>query len=301
MGDRRLRHLAAVRRGKVRDLYRLDGERLLMVASDRISAFDVVLPTPIPDKGRLLTALSGFWFERLAPIMPNHLLGQSLDGLPLDDDERAWLRGRAMIVREARMLPVEMVVRGYLAGSAWRDYRATGAVSGIALPAGLALGERLRRPLFTPSTKAREGGHDEAIDFARMAALVGGDRARRAREAALRLYAAAAAHAESRGLILADTKFEMGLVDGALVLADECLTGDSARYWPAEDWRPGRPPAGFDKQPVRDWLDSLPGWNRQPPGPALPAAIVARTRTRYIEAFERLTGRAFARAGISPA
>ena len=304
-GDRRLRHLAPFRRGKVRDLYRLDGGRLLMVASDRISAFDVALPTPIPDKGRLLTALSLFWFERLAPILPNHVLGCELDGLALTDGERAWLQGRAMVVREARMLPVELVVRGYLAGSAWRDYRASGAVCGIALPLGMAQGERLARPIFTPATKADDGGHDEAIDFARMAALVGGGLARQARAAALALYEAAAAHAEGCGLILADTKFEMGVVDGALVLADECLTGDSSRYWPAADWRPGHIGAGFDKQFVRDWLDSLPGWDRRPPGPALPGRIVRRTRARYVEAFERLTGRAFEggrgrRGGVSP-
>ena len=288
-----LRNIPLAARGKVRDVYDL-GSRLLMVASDRVSAFDVVMPTPVPDKGRLLNLLSLFWFARLAPIMANHVVGAALDGIDgLEADERAWLEGRAAVVRKAEVLPVECVARGYLAGSAWNDYCAAGAVSGIALPPGLPRAGRLPRPLFTPSTKAAPGHHDEPIDHGAVVDMVGEATAARLRDATLALYAAGAAHAATAGIILADTKFEFGLIDGELVLVDECLTSDSSRYWPAASYRPGSSPPSFDKQFLRDWLETVPGWNKTPPGPELPDDIVARTRARYVEAYERLTGRRF--------
>ena len=269
---------AVVRSGKVRDLYRLDDGRLLLVASDRISAFDVVLPTPIPDKGKVLTGLSRFWFDetRAAGIVPNHVLG-----VPSEPE----LRGRAMICRPARVLPVEVIVRGYLAGSGWKDYGRTGAVCGIPLPAGLRESERLPQPLLTPSTKA-EVGHDENIDFDAMVALVGGALAERVREAALQLYGFAAARAEPAGIIVADTKFEFGI--------DEVLTPDSSRFWDAAAYEPGRSQPSYDKQYVRDWLETQP-WDKTPPGPELPAGVVEGTRARYVEAFERITGASFTR------
>ena len=269
-------HLAS---GKVRDIYALDEERLLLVASDRISTFDVVLATPIPDKGRVLTGLSAYWFARTRQIVPNHLLE-----LPAD--------GRTMVCRKLRMLPIECVVRGYLAGSGWRDYGDTGAVCGHRLPSGLQESDRLPEPLFTPATKATEG-HDENIDEERAAALVGADLYRRAKDAALELYRFASAHAEARGIILADTKFELGLApDGELVLGDEALTPDSSRFWPADEYEPGRPQPSFDKQFVRDWCETT-GWDKTAPGPELPDDVVAGTRARYVEAFERLTGITF--------
>ena len=269
-------HLAS---GKVRDIYALDEERLLLVASDRISTFDVVLATPIPDKGRVLTGLSAYWFARTRQIVPNHLLE-----LPAD--------GRTMVCRKLRMLPIECVVRGYLAGSGWRDYGETGAVCGHRLPSGLQESDRLPEPLFTPATKATEG-HDENIDEERAAALVGADLYRRAKDAALELYRFASAHAEARGIILADTKFELGLApDGELVLGDEALTPDSSRFWPADEYEPGRPQPSFDKQFVRDWCETT-GWDKTAPGPELPDDVVAGTRARYVEAFERLTGITF--------
>ena len=288
-----LRHLPLEARGKVRDLYGLD-DRLLMVASDRISAFDVVMPTPIPDKGRVLTGLSLFWFDRLARIVPNHVLSTGLEGLRLDDGERGWLEGRSMIVSRADVLPVECVARGYLIGSGWKDYRASGRVSGLALPEGLRLADRLPEPIFTPSTKAEVGTHDESISFEDVVDRLGGDRAERVRSLTLELYREAASHAEARGIILADTKFEFGIVDGEIVLVDECLTSDSSRYWPAESWRPGASPPSLDKQILRDWLETQSGWNRTAPGPEIPAPIVERTRASYIEAYERLSGRRFA-------
>ena len=281
-----------VARGKVRDLYDL-GDRLLMVATDRVSAFDVALPTPVPDKGRLLTALSLFWFDRLAHVVPNHVATTDLSGLGLDAVARARFEGRAFVARKARVLPVECVVRGRLAGGGWREYRATGAVSGVALPKGLAPFAELPEPVFTPSTKAGPGARDEAIPFARMAATIGAETAERVRDVALALFREGAAHAAARGLVLADAKFEMGFVDGELVLVDECLTSDSARYWRAGSLRPGAPPHGLDKQIVRDWLAALPGWDRSRPAPDLPPALVAETRARYVEAYERLTGRTF--------
>ncbi|MCD6727787.1 MAG: phosphoribosylaminoimidazolesuccinocarboxamide synthase [Solirubrobacteraceae bacterium] len=272
--------------GKVREMYDLGRRGLLMVASDRISTYDVVHPTPIPDKGRVLTGLSVFWFERLAEIVPNHLISY-VDGVP---DEA---RGRALVVRRLEMLPVECVVRGYLAGSGWSDYEATGAVSGVRLPEGLRESERLPEPIFTPSTKA-EVGHDEAIDFERAAELVG-DRAlmERVRDVSLALYSAAADHARESGVILADTKFELGLdEDGTLVLGDEVLTPDSSRYWPAEDYEVGRGQPSFDKQYVRDWASGS-GWDKSPPAPALPEDVVTGTRARYVEAYERIVGEPF--------
>jgi len=290
-----------VRSGKVRDLYALGDDRLLLIASDRISAFDVVLPTPIPDKGRVLTGLSRFWFREThaAGIVPNHLLSTDPTDLPQAFREAfSELAGRMMICRRARPLPVEIIVRGYLSGSGWKDYRSTGAVCGIPLGPGLRESDRLPEPLFTPSTKA-EVGHDQNIDFDAVVALVGVDIAEQARRIAHALYRFGADHAESRGIILADTKFEFGLVDDgeggeALILIDEVMTPDSSRFWDASDYEPGRPQASFDKQFVRDWLEAQP-WDKAPPGPTLPADVVEGTRARYVEAFERITGGSFER------
>ena len=290
-----------VRSGKVRDLYDLDAERLLMVATDRISAFDVVLPTVIPDKGRVLTGLSRFWFTETAAagIVPNHLLGTDPADLPPGFADAADdLRGRMMICRRARPLPVEIIVRGYLSGSGWKDYRRTGAVSGIPLAAGLRESERFPEPLFTPSTKA-EVGHDENIDFDQMVGLVGPAVAESARTIALALYAFGAAHAERAGIILADTKFELGLVDDpagepVVILIDEVMTPDSSRFWELAAYEPGRAQASYDKQFVRDWLETQ-SWDKTPPGPSLPPDVVAGSRARYVEAFERITGGSFDR------
>jgi phosphoribosylaminoimidazole-succinocarboxamide synthase len=275
--------------GKVREMYDMGGQegwrapRLLMVASDRISTYDVVHPTPIPDKGMVLTGLSVFWFTTTAGIVANHLISATV-GVP----EQA--RGRALVVRRLRMLPVECVVRGYIAGSGWKEYQANGSVSGVALPAGLRESQRLPEPIFTPSTKA-QAGHDEAIDFERAAELIG-DRAlmERVRDASIELYSSAAEHALAKGVILADTKFEFGLGDdGELVLGDEVLTPDSSRYWPAEGFQEGRGQPSFDKQYVRDWA-AASGWDKRPPAPAIPADVVAGTRARYLEAYELITG-----------
>jgi phosphoribosylaminoimidazole-succinocarboxamide synthase len=285
-----------VRSGKVRDIFSLDDARLLLVASDRISAFDVVLPTAIPDKGRVLTGLSRYWFRETtqAGIMPNHLLSTDVADLPATYHEAGDdLRGRIMICRRAEVLPVELIVRGYIAGSGWKDYQRTGAVCGIALPNGLRESDRLPEPLFTPSTKA-ETGHDQNISFDEMAALVGGPLAERARELSLALYGFAATRAESAGIIVADTKFEFGLVDDTeLILIDEVLTPDSSRFWEAASYEPGRSQASYDKQFVRDWLETQ-DWDKTPPGPELPADVVAGTQQRYMEAFERITGGSFA-------
>lgn len=272
--------------GKVRELYALDpapdgGDRLLLVASDRISTFDVVLPTEIPDKGRVLTGLSGYWFTLLAPIVPNHMLA-------IRDD------GRSMECRRLEMLPVECVVRGYLAGSGWKDYRATGSTSGHRLPEGLRESDRLPEPIFTPATKAQEG-HDENITRARAAELVGAERLREVEEVSIRLYTTAAEHALRAGIVIADTKFELGLgPDGKLVLADEALTPDSSRFWPADAYEPGLSQDSFDKQYVRDYCE-VTGWDKTPPAPELPEEVVAATRAKYVEAFERLTGIPFDR------
>jgi len=266
---------AHVGSGKVRELYALDDERLLLVASDRISTFDVVLPTEIPDKGRVLTGLSAFWFARTSSIVPNHLLGLQADG-------------RSSECRRLEMLPLECVVRGYITGSGWKDYQATGATSGHTLPAGLRESDRLPEPIFTPSTKADEG-HDENIDLDQAGELVGSDRLQEVERIALELYRFASEHALARGIIIADTKFEFGVDgEGQLVLADEAFTPDSSRFWPTADYEPGRAQPSFDKQFVRDYCESL-GWDKTPPGPELPDDVVAGTRARYIEAFERLT------------
>ena len=286
-----------VRSGKVRDLYAIGEDRLLLVASDRLSAFDVVLPTEIPDKGRVLTGLSRFWFSRTESIVPNHLLAAAPEDLPAemawDQDASRELRGRMMLCRRADVLPIEVIVRGYITGSGWKDYLRTGAVCGISLPAGLRESERLPEPLFTPSTKA-EVGHDENIDLEEAARLVGADMAERVRDVAIELYKFGSAVAEPAGIILADTKFEFGIEreTGELLLIDEVLTPDSSRFWDASHYEPGRAQASFDKQFVRDWLETQ-AWDKTPPGPQLPSDIVDGTRARYVEAFERITGSSF--------
>ena len=270
--------------GKVREMYEVDGD-LLMVASDRISAYDVVLPTPIPDKGAVLTRMSRFWFETTRHICPNHFVS---------DDVPPEVAGRALRVKRLGMYPVECVARGYLSGSGWREYRDTGAICGIELPAGLRESDRLPEPIFTPATKAELGEHDENIDFEHAVELIG-DRAlmEELRRATLELYDHAAAHAAERGIIIADTKFEFGASPGAeVVLGDEVLTPDSSRFWPADDYQPGRSQRSFDKQYVRDWLDES-GWDHRPPGPELPDEVVVNTRAKYVEAYERITGRSF--------
>jgi phosphoribosylaminoimidazole-succinocarboxamide synthase len=278
--------LPLVASGKVREIYDL-GDRLLMVASDRISTYDVVHPTPIPDKGKVLTGLSAFWFAKTGHIVANHYVSAT-EGVPGE------VRGRAMVVRKLEMLPVECVVRGYITGSGWKDYQATGAVSGIELPPGLKESDRLPTPIFTPSTKA-ESGHDEAIDFEQAAELVGDrDLMSRVRDASIALYGFAADHARERGVILADTKFEFGLDhSGALVVGDEVLTPDSSRYWPADTYEPGHGQPSFDKQYVRDWASSS-GWDKTPPAPEIPGDVVEGTRARYVEAYEKITGEPFA-------
>jgi phosphoribosylaminoimidazole-succinocarboxamide synthase len=277
-----LADLELIASGKVREMYE-DGGDIVMVASDRISAYDVILPTPIPDKGKVLTQMSVFWFETTGNIVPNHYLSQDVP------DEVA---GRALRVKRLSMYPVECVARGYLSGSGWREYQQTGSVCGIELPAGLRESDRLPEPIFTPATKAEIGDHDENVDFERAAELVG-DRAlmEELRRVTLELYEHARDHAAERGIIIADTKFEFGSSPGAeVVLGDEVLTPDSSRFWPADDWEPDRPQASFDKQYVRDWLDQS-GWDHTPPGPELPEEVVANTRAKYVEAYERITGR----------
>jgi phosphoribosylaminoimidazole-succinocarboxamide synthase len=281
-----LADLPLIASGKVREIYDLD-ETLLIVASDRISTYDVVHPTPIPDKGKVLTGLSTFWFEGTAGIVPNHLISVT-DGVPRE------ARGRGMVVRRLEMLPVEAVVRGYLTGSGWKDYQRTGGVCGNALPAGLRESDRLPEPIFTPATKAELGSHDENIDFEGAARLIG-DRAlsERLREVSIALYEHAAERARARGIILADTKFELGLdARGELTLGDEALTPDSSRFWPVEGYEPGRSQPSFDKQFVRDWASGT-GWDRTPPAPAIPADVVRRTRAKYVEAYELITGEPF--------
>ncbi|MGA2483710.1 MAG: phosphoribosylaminoimidazolesuccinocarboxamide synthase [Candidatus Acidiferrales bacterium] len=274
-------------RGKVRDIYDL-GDRLLIVATDRLSAFDVVLPTPIPDKGRVLTQLSLFWFNLLGDVIPHHVLSAADFPAPLDGF-RDELEGRSMLVRKTKPLPIECVARGYLSGSGWKDYRATGKICGIALPPGLRESDRLPEPIFTPATKATSG-HDENISFDEAVARVGGPLAERVRAKSIEIYRRAVAHAEPRGIILADTKFEFGLLGGELIWIDEAMTPDSSRFWPAAGYQPGRPQPSFDKQYVRDYLERI-GWNKQPPGPELPSEVVAATRAKYREAYRLLAGR----------
>jgi len=275
-------------RGKVRDIYELD-DRLLIVATDRLSAFDVVLPTPIPDKGRVLTQLSLFWFEKLADIVPHHLISTTNFTGELAPYAAA-LEGRAMLVRRTEPVPIECVVRGYLSGSGWKDYRKTGAVCGIPLPAGLRESDRLPEPIFTPSTKATSG-HDENISFDETIARVGRPLAEQLRATSLTIYRRAAEYAAARGIIIADTKFEFGLIGGELIWIDEALTPDSSRFWPGDLYAPGKPQPSFDKQFVRDYLERI-GWNKQPPAPALPSDVVAGTREKYREAYQRITGHA---------
>jgi phosphoribosylaminoimidazole-succinocarboxamide synthase len=284
-----LRGLERLHEGKVRDLYALDARTMLIVTTDRLSAFDVVLPDPIPDKGRVLNSISNFWFARTQHLVPNHLTGREIASVIRDEDERTLLEGRAVIVRRLRALPIEAVVRGYLGGSGWKDYKASGAICGIALPAGLALAAPLPQPLFTPATKAKVGAHDENIPFDEVAALVGPDLAAAVRDTALTLYGFAAEHARRGGIIIADTKFEFGVdEEGRLTLIDEALTPDSSRFWPMDGYRVGVSPPSFDKQFVRDYLETL-HWNKQPPGPRLPAEVIARTSEKYREALARLT------------
>lgn len=295
---------AFVRSGKVRDLYAMGHDGLLLVASDRLSAFDVVLPTPIPDKGRVLTGLSRYWFDRTSPIVPNHVVGTDPASIPpgiVSPDALAELRGRILLCRRAAVLPVEVVVRGYLSGSGWKEYLATGSVCGIRLPAGLRESDRLSEPILTPATKAEQGAHDENIGFERMVAELEGSApgdarrlAERVRAVALELYEAGATACLNAGIILADTKFEMGLVDGELILVDEMLTPDSSRFWEADAYEPGGPQPSYDKQFVRDWLERQ-RWDKTAPGPDLPPDVIAGTRERYVAAFERITGASFDR------
>ncbi len=275
--------------GKVRDNYAVDEQNMLIVTTDRMSAFDVVLPDPIPQKGWVLTQISNFWFDRTRHIVPNHLTGRSLAQLPLPAAELATLEGRAIIVKRLKPLPLEAIVRGYLIGSGWKDYQRSGGVCGIELPAGLLQAQRLPAPIFTPATKADVGAHDENISFAEASGLLGATLAQQVRTTALALYQFAADYARTRGIIIADTKFEFGLdAAGQLTLMDEVLTPDSSRFWPADTYRAGISPPSFDKQYLRDYLESL-GWNKQPPGPKLPAEVIARTREKYLEALQRIT------------
>ena len=297
-----LAELRLLARGKVRDIYEVDGDYLLIVATDRLSAFDVVLEDPIPGKGEVLTALSRFWFERTQSIVANHLSPLAVRDVVQSPAGRAVLEKRSLVVRRLRPLPIEAIVRGYLIGSGWKDYLATGSVCGIPLPAGLEQAARLPETLFTPSTKAEVGEHDRNISFEEASALIGRESAERVREASLRLYEEAVAHARERGIIIADTKFEFAIDgDGVLVLIDEVLTPDSSRFWPADEYRPGRSPPSFDKQFVRDHLEAS-GWDKRAPAPRLPESIIAATASRYAEARERLTRQgAEAPRGSNPA
>jgi len=284
-----LRGLERLHEGKVRDIYAVDAANWLIVTTDRLSAFDVVLPDPIPDKGRVLNSISNFWFARTRHLLPNHLTGREIASVVTDADERRLLEGRAVIVRRLKALPIEAVVRGYLIGSGWKDYQAHGEVCGIALPAGLELAAPLPEPLFTPASKAPAGDHDENISFGEVVARIGAQLASAVRERALALYRFAAERARARGIIIADTKFEFGVdADGTLTLIDEALTPDSSRFWPADSYRAGVSPPSFDKQYVRDYLERL-AWNKRPPGPRLPPEVIARTSEKYREALARLT------------
>jgi phosphoribosylaminoimidazole-succinocarboxamide synthase len=291
--ESRLHSLPLLARGKVRDNYAVGSDRLLMVASDRISAFDVIMGQPIPGKGRLLTRMALFWFGRLAHVVPNHLSGEDPASV-VAEDERAQVSGRAMLVRRLKPLPVEAVVRGYLAGSGWAEYQRSATVCGVPLPAGLSNASRLSEPIFTPATKAEAGAHDENISFAKMEQLIGGELAARVRQVSLQLYREAAAYALQRGIIIADTKFEFGLDEaGTLTLMDEVLTPDSSRFWPLDGYREGVNPPSFDKQFLRDWLESVrvdgQPWNKKAPAPALPEQVIRETGARYAEALRILT------------
>jgi phosphoribosylaminoimidazole-succinocarboxamide synthase len=290
MHESQVAGLARLHQGKVRDIYAVDDRHMLIVTTDRLSAFDVVLPDPIPGKGRVLTQISNYWFARTRHIVPNHLAAYPLSRAVPDAAVRALLADRSMIVRRLTALPVEAVVRGYLIGSGWKDYQRTGEVCGIALPPGLRLADRLPEPIFTPSTKAERGQHDENVAYAAVESLIGRERAAQVREAAIALYRYAADHALARGIIIADTKFEFGVDDsGTLTLIDEALTPDSSRFWPMDTYRPGTSPPSFDKQFVRDYLETL-DWDKRPPAPHLPAEVIRRTSEKYQEALRRLTG-----------
>jgi phosphoribosylaminoimidazole-succinocarboxamide synthase len=283
--------LGPIRRGKVRDVYTLSDGRLLLVATDRISAFDVVMADPIPDKGKILNQISTYWFQRCQDLVPNHLISTDIRDFPPECQGFAdILAGRSMLVHQARPLPIECIVRGYLAGSGWQEYQETGTVCGEKLPPGLRESDRLPAAIFTPSTKAELGVHDENISFAAAAETIGGDLAGRVRDLSLAIYARAQAEAEAKGIIIADTKFEFGLIDQRLVLIDEVLTPDSSRFWPQSDYAPGRSQKSFDKQYLRDYLLSL-GWNKQPPPPPLPPEVITNTRQKYLEALRLLTGK----------
>jgi phosphoribosylaminoimidazole-succinocarboxamide synthase len=285
-----LTSLKFLHRGKVRDLYEVDADHLLIVQTDRLSAFDVILPTPIPGKGKVLTAVSNFWFKKLAHVIPNHLSGIDPESVVKTDAERAQVRGRAFVTRKLKPLPIEAIVRGYLVGSGWKDYKKTGAVCGIQLPAGMQEAQKLPQPLFTPSTKAAVGDHDENISFEEAKKLLGADMAEQVKNATLTLYTEAAEYALTRGIIIADTKFEFGTdASGKLYLIDEALTPDSSRFWPADQYQVGSNPPSFDKQFVRDWLESS-GWNKQPPAPQVPADVLQKTADKYREAQRLLTG-----------
>ena len=282
--------LTLLHRGKVRDVYALDAGRLLIVATDRLSAFDVVLPDPIPGKGELLTQISNFWFARTAHLMPNHLTGIEVASVLPAGTDAALYAQRSVVARRLRPIPIEAVARGYLAGSGWKDYQTSGRVSGIVLPPGLRQAEQLPEPIFTPSTKAAAGSHDESIGFDDMVALIGGDLAERVRSATLALYRDAAEYAARRGILIADTKFEFGLdAAGQMYVMDEMLTPDSSRFWPADAYRVGSSPPSYDKQFVRDYLETL-DWNKRAPGPHIPAEIIEKTRAKYAEALQRLSG-----------
>jgi phosphoribosylaminoimidazole-succinocarboxamide synthase len=285
-----LTSLKLLHRGKVRDLYEVDADHLLIVQTDRLSAFDVILPTPIPGKGEVLTAVSNFWFKKLGKVIPNHLSGIDPESVVKTDAERAQVRGRAFVTRKLKPLPIEAIVRGYLVGSGWKDYKKTGAVCGIQLPPGMQEAQKLPQPLFTPSTKAAVGDHDENISFEQAKKLLGADMADQVKNATLALYTEAANYALTRGIIIADTKFEFGTdVAGKLYLIDEALTPDSSRFWPADQYKVGSNPPSFDKQFVRDWLEAS-GWNKKPPAPQVPADVLQKTADKYREAQRLLTG-----------
>ena len=285
-----IKSLPLLGRGKVRDIYAVGDDKLLIVTTDRLSAFDVILPDPIPGKGAVLTAVANFWFGKLAHVIPNQLTGIDPEAVVADAEEKAQVRGRSLVVKRLKPLPIEAVARGYLIGSGWKDYQATGAVCGIPLPAGLQLAQQLPEPIFTPATKAEMGDHDENISYAQVEKLIGADLAKTVKDTTLRLYREAAAFARVRGIIIADTKFEFGRDDeGRLHLIDEVLTPDSSRFWPADRYKPGSSPPSFDKQFIRDYLETL-DWNKTAPGPKLPAEVIEKTAANYREALTRLTG-----------
>ena len=286
-----LTSLPLLNRGKVRDIYDIDDKHMLIVTTDRLSAFDVILPTPIPGKGRILTEISNFWFDKMADVIPNQLSDLSLEDIVPDAEERAQIEGQAIVVKKLKALPVEAIVRGYIIGSGWKDYQKTGAICGITLPEGLQMADKLEQAIYTPSSKAEVGAHDENIDFEATVKLLGQDMAEQVRDVSLKLYSTARDYAAQRGIIIADTKFEFGLdVDGKLVLIDEALTPDSSRFWPVETYTPGTSPESYDKQYIRDWLEAQ-DWDKKPPAPEVPADVVAKTTAKYLEAYKKLTGK----------